>query len=351
MTFDERRALGGLIAPAFHEAHRAIRRGKVGELVLTGGRGSAKSSCAAIELLVQLMRHPDCHAVALRRVGRTLRASVWSQLLWAMEQLGLEQEFEASVTRLELVHKTTGQCIWCFGLDDAAKLKSIKPPFGYIGAVWFEELDQFSGPEQVRSAEQSLLRGEGPSLVIKSFNPPALPGNWANRYARRPKPGMLVVHSDYRQLPPHWLGERFLQEAEHLRLTNERAYRHEYLGQVVGSGTLVFDNLKLEPIPDAQIARLERRYHGVDWGWFPDPWAFNSCGYDAARRVLYIFDEATRRRTSNADTARILLEKGVCAGDGETLIADSAEEKSCRDYRALGLPCRGAEKGPGRVAM
>lgn len=88
MTFDERRALGGLIAPAFHEAHRAIRRGKVGELVLTGGRGSAKSSCAAIELLVQLMRHPDCHAVALRRVGRTLRASVWSQLLWAMEQWG-----------------------------------------------------------------------------------------------------------------------------------------------------------------------------------------------------------------------------------------------------------------------
>lgn len=65
--------------------------------------------------------------------------------------------------------------------------------------------------------------------------------------------------------------------------------------------------------------------------------------------MLYIFDEATRRRTSNADTARILLEKGVCSGDGETLIADSAEEKSCRDYRALGLPCRGAEKGPGSV--
>ena len=87
----------------------------------------------------------------------------------------------------------------------------------------------------------------------------------------------------------------------------------------------------------------------MDWGWFPDPWAFNSCGYDAARRVLYIFDEATRRRTSNADTARILLEKGVCAEDSETLIADSAEEKSCRDYRSMGLPCRGAEKGPGSV--
>lgn len=164
MTFDERRALGGLIAPAFHEAHRAIRRGKVGELVLTGGRGSAKSSCAAIEMLVQLMRHPDCHAVALRRVGRTLRASVWSQLLWAMEQLGLEQEFEASVSRLELVHKTTGQCIWCFGLDDAAKLKSIKPPFGHIGAVWFEELDQFSARSRCAAPNRACFEARGRAL-------------------------------------------------------------------------------------------------------------------------------------------------------------------------------------------
>ena len=109
MTSSERRALGGLIAPAFHEAHKAVRRGQVGELVLTGGRGSAKSSCAAIELLVQLMRHPDCHAVALRRVGRTLRTSVWSQLLWALDRLGLEGEFAANASRLELVRKSTGQ--------------------------------------------------------------------------------------------------------------------------------------------------------------------------------------------------------------------------------------------------
>src|SRR5699024_1588731 len=129
---------------------------------------------------------------------------------------------------------------------------------------------------------------------------------------------------------------------EHLRLTNERAYRHEYLGQVVGSGSLVFENLKLVPIPEEEIARLERRYHGVDWGWFPDPWAFNSCGYDAARRVLYSCCEATHRRPSSADTSRSLREKGVRAADSDTLIWISAEEKSCREYRSMGMPCRGA---------
>ena len=31
------------------------------------------------------------------------------------------------------------------------------------------------------------------------------------------------------------------------------------------------------------------------------------------------------------------------------MIADSAEEKSVSDFRAFGLRCRGAEKGPGSV--
>ena len=33
----------------------------------------------------------------------------------------------------------------------------------------------------------------------------------------------------------------------------------------------------------------------------------------------------------------------------ESVTADSAEMKSCADYRAAGLPCRAAQKGPGSV--
>ena len=35
---------------------------------------------------------------------------------------------------------------------------------------------------------------------------------------------------------------------------------------------------------------------------------------------------------------------------GEMVVADSAERKSIADYRALGIHCRGAKKGPGSVA-
>ncbi len=343
--------LSDAIAPAFAGVHRAIKAGQVQEAVCKGGRGSCKSSYFSVGLILQLLQHPDCHAVVLRKVGNTLRASVYAQICWAISMLGLSRKFKCTVSPMECVYLPTGQKILFFGLDDPGKLKSIKTPFGYVGVAWFEELDQFAGPEEVRNVEQSLFRGGSFSLSLKSFNPPAMARNWANRYALEARPGKLIHHSTYLTTPKDWLGPRFLDDAEHLKKTNETAYRHEYLGEVVGSGTQVFENLRAETITDEQIDRFDRRLHGVDWGWYPDPWAYNGCSYDTAQRTLYIYDELTRRRTSNQDTAQLLIERGVCQDPDteELLTADSAEEKSCSDYRAFGLPCRAAEKGPGSV--
>lgn len=337
-----------VIAPVFWPVHRAVRSGAAQEVVAKGGRGSGKSSYISLELVLQLLRHPDCHAVVLRKVGGTLRTSVYAQICWAIAALGLAGRFKCTVSPMECVYLPTGQKILFFGLDDAGKLKSIKVPFGSIGLCWFEELDQFDGPEEVRNVEQSVFRGGRFALTFKSFNPPAMARSWANRYALEARPGKLVHHSTYRDLPPGWLGARFLADAAHLQTANPDAYRHEYLGEVVGSGAAVFANLRLEPLEETRLAAFDRLYHGVDWGWYPDPWAYNAVAYDAARRTLYILDELTRTRTPNRETARLLAERGV-GEDGGPLTADAAEPKSCADYRAAGLPCRAAQKGPGSV--
>lgn len=337
--------LSEILSPAFYEPHRAIKAG-IKEIVATGGRGSCKSSWAGVEIILQLLKNPDCHAVVLRKVGNTLRSSVYAQICWAIAALGLTSQFRCTVSPMECTYLPTGQKVLFFGLDDPGKLKSIKVPFGYVGIAWFEELDQFAGPEEVRNVEQSLFRGGPYSICFKTFNPPAMARNWANQYALEPKTGKQVFHSTYLTTPPEWLGERFLDEAEHLRATNKTAYRHEYLGEIVGSGTTVFDNLHTDPIDDEQIKQFDRITSGVDWGWYPDPWAFNRIHYDVARRTLYIFDEQTRRRTGNADTAALVKQRIF---PGELVMADSAEPKSVGDYKSFGLRCRPAEKGPGSV--
>jgi len=339
--------LSDIISPAFVEPHRAVKAHEVSEVVSKGGRASAKSSWISVELVLLILKDPQIHACVFRKYGNTLRTTVYAQIVWAIAQLGLTRKFRCTVSPMECVYIPTGQKIMFFGMDDPGKVKSIKVPFGYIGVDWFEELDQFDGPEQIRNVEQSTLRGGPFSMTFKSFNPPAMARNWANRYALEEKPGKLVHHSTYLTTPPEWLGPRFLADAEHLKATNPTAYRHEYLGEVVGSGMQVFENLRLRDIPDEEISQFDRITNGVDWGWYPDPWAWNRMHYDAARRTLYLFSELTRHRTSNQDTAALLMER---IPQDELVIADSAEEKSVSDYKAFGLNCRASEKGPGSVS-
>ena len=320
---------------------RAAVRGGCGELIESGGRGSGKSSYLSIELILQLLKHPGCHGLVLRKVGATLRTSVYAQLIWAVNALGIGEYFHFSLSPMEAEYLPTGQKILFFGMDDAGKLKSIKMPRGYIGLLWFEELDQF-GEEEVRWAEQSVFRGGDFCLSMKSFNPPADPGHWVNRM--EDKPGRHRHHSTYLELPEHWLGRRFLEDAAHLKRVNPVLYQHEYLGLAVGTGERVFPNLRLEA---PNFDRIRQIVTGVDWGWWPDPWACNRVGYDAQNRVLYVFGEARCFRTSNRETAQIVREM---TDPGELIVADSAERKSIADYRALGLNCRGAKKGPGSVA-
>ena len=202
-----------VIPSVFWPVHTAIRGGTVAEVVAKGGRGSGKSSYLSLELVYQLLRHPGCHAVVLRKVAGTLRNSVYNQIVWAIGALGCSGYFRCTVSPMECTYLPTGQKILFFGLDDAGKLKSLKVPFGAVGLCWFEELDQFDGPEEVRNVEQSILRGGDWTLTLKSFNPPAMARSWVNRYVLEPRPGKLVHHSTYRDLPRQFLGERFWADA------------------------------------------------------------------------------------------------------------------------------------------
>lgn len=335
------------MGPAYRDVHRAVKSGSYNQFVLAGGRGSLKSSYVSAEVILQLLQHPGIHAVVLRKVANTLRKSVFAQYQWAIDKLGLTSIFLATVSPMELTYLPTGQKILFFGTDDPSNLKSIKVPFGYIGILHFEEWDQFSGLEETRNIEQSVLRGGEIALEFKTFNPPKTRDSFANRYILQSKPGQLVHKSTYLQAPPDWLGPRFIADAEHLRDTNFPAYEHEYLGVANGSGGQVFDNLDIRIITPEEIHGFDRIYNGVDWGYYPDPWAFNQMHYDAGRRTLYIFGELTRRKAGNRETADALIEYGITGTDRIT--ADSAEKKSVQDYREYGLDCRAAIKGPGSV--
>jgi PBSX family phage terminase large subunit len=334
-----------MVAPVFAPVVFDIQEHGHTEYVFPGGRGSTKSSFISLQLIDLIMRHDDIHAVVMRQVADTLRGSVYQQILWAIEALDLSEEFHATVSPMEITRISTGQKIYFRGADDPGKVKSIKVPFGYIGILWLEELDQFVGPESVRKIEQSVIRGGDVAYIFKSFNPPKTASNWANKYIKVPKASRVVTESTYLDVPPKWLGKPFIEEAEFLKETNPDAYENEYMGVANGSGGSVFDNVTIRTITDDEIAQFDHILNGVDWGWYPDPYAFVRTHYDPARHKLYIWQEYTCNKQSNRQTADKLIELGITGND--LITCDSAEEKSVGDYRAYGMLARAAEKGPG----
>lgn len=340
--------LSSLIAPAFYSVHWDILGGKHTYYDLFGGRGSTKSSFISVEIVSGVMDDPAANAAIFRKVGATVGTSVYNQILWAIDALGVSHLWHCTKSPFTCVYKPTGQVILFSGLDDPMKVKSIKVAKGYIKYLWFEELDEFEGQEEIRSVQQSVLRGGSKFIVFKSFNPPISRNNWANEYVLTPRRNSLRHKSCYLDVPADWLGPQFIEDALDLKLTNPRAYEHEYLGNAVGTGGEVFDNLIIRPITDEEISHFDRIYMGIDWGWYPDPYHWGRMQYDANRRLLYIFDEFRANKMSNKATWNYLV---MCKGvTGEELItADSAEPKSISDYRDYGAFCRGAVKGPDSV--
>ena len=338
--------LSQIIGPAFYTvAHDVFAHGHT-HYDESGGRGSLKSSFVSIVVPLLLIHNPGTHALVLRKVANTIRDSVYAQYVWAIGELGMADYWDAKVSPMELIYRPTGQKIMFRGADDPMKIKSIKVPFGYIAVTHFEEKDQFAGRAEIRTILQSTMRGGDKYWNFESYNPPISRDNWANKDSLEERPDRLCHRSTYLEAPREWLGDQFIYEAEHLKLTNERAYQHEYLGIPVGTGGNVFENLELREITDDEVAAFDHIYQGADWGWFPDPFAFIRVHYDRMRETVYFIDEIYKNKLSNEESASIIMERGY---NDTYITCDSAEPKSVADYRAMRLPAKEAVKGPGSI--
>jgi phage terminase large subunit len=337
--------LSGLIAPSFRRLHKELKAESHDEIWLKGGRGSTKSTFASIQIILGLLKDSEANAVVTRRYQNELRDTVYGQFEWTIARMGLGSYFKFQIAPMQIIYVPTGQKIVFKAADNPLKMKSINLGKGYIKYAWFEEVDQFAGMEEIRNILQSLFRGENKKrIVFFSYNPPKSGRSWVNQEAKIPKQGRRVHHSTYLDVPPEWLGERFRADAEHLKKVNETAYKHEYLGEEVGTGLEVFNNVELRAIAQDEIAAFDRIRQGLDFGYAVDPLCFERMHYDRTRRRLYLFTEISGLNLFN----RQFWEKAQRYNDVWT-IADSAEPKSIDELRSFGMNIRGARKGPGSV--
>lgn len=340
--------------------------------VFPGGRGSTKSSfVGGIAIPLLIMAYPNVHAVCFRKVGNTVQKSIFSQIVWGIYKMGLEALFKIPKTfSTPIVYIPTGQQIICMGLDDPQKVKSIKLPFGYTAITWFEELDQYAGENQLRTVTQSTMRGGELFWDFRTFNPPISKNNWANEYTEdcelyRPD-DTLVVRNTYLDVPVAWLGQQFIEEANSLKQINERAYIHEYLGQAIGTGGDVFQNVedldmysprtitgvrgdKIQA--PALVDTFDVIYNGMDVGFAMDPTRLVKCYFNPNTLDLYIFIEYTTMHNRSQEIYDQIYKEKQLMRNEDMLICDPGGGGLfvMADFKAFGAFVRAADKGPGSV--
>ena len=330
-----------LFAPVYYQAWNDIFDGKYREFWFRGGRGSCKSSFISLVIILGIMTDPEANAVVFRKIGSDIRDSVFEQLSWAIDQLGVRHLWEENKSLLRFKYVPTGQVILCRGLDDPTKVKSLKTRHGYFKFTWYEELAQFSGIEEIRNTGQSIRRGGKHFYTFCSYNPPMSASAWVNAEANRPIDGRKVYTTCYLDIPEDWLGKQFFLEAEALKEQNEKAYRHEYLGEITGTGGTVFDNLTIREISDEEISHFDVMRYGIDWG-FKDPCVFIAAHYDAKHERIYVYDEIYKRGMRKKKFGELVLEKET---GYEFVWCDCSEPASIDELSQLGINGQPAKKG------
>lgn len=341
--------LSDIVLPAYYEFWNT----KKTYVVCKGSRGSGKSKHAALWHIYYMMKYPLSNTLVVRKVERTLRDSCYSDLKWAIHQLGVDAQWRCTTSPLEMTYIPTGQKILFRGLDDGYKITSISVPTGVLNFLWLEEFFEISKEDDFDILDESI-RGVLPEgywkRVTATFNPWSEKHFVKKRFFDDPSDNVLAMTTTYLDNP--YLSETDVKLFEQMKERNPRRYRVAGLGEFGVVEGLVYENWHEESF-DHTSEEWQKEHpnlisaFGLDFGYTNDPSAL-FCGLlDLDNKRLFVFDEMYEKGMSNKRIADRITEMGYSK---ERITADSAEPKSIDELKGLGLRVKGAAKGKDSIA-
>lgn len=315
-------------------------------VVCKGSRASKKSKTAALWHIVHIMQHPGANALVIRKTERTLRDSCYADLKWAINRLGVDSYWKATLSPLELVYLPTKQRIIFRGLDDPLKLTSISTECGSICFVLIEEAYEITKEEDFDFIDESI-RGELQDGLWKRITiilNPWSESHWIKkRFFDNPDDDVLAMTTTYKI--NEFLDEADIKLFEKMKINNPRRYKTAALGEWGISDGLIYEYFIEE---DFDISEIKKRTNakfcfGLDFGYVNDSTAL-FCGIIFEQeKLLYVFDELYEKNLSNEKIAEKIFKMGYSK---EKIIADSAEPKSIDRLYDLGIRgIKAARKG------
>lgn len=316
--------------------------------VCKGSRGSKKSKTTALWYITNLIKYPEANLLVIRRTGRTLKDSCYSDLQWACERLGVRDFFKFTTNPLEITYILTGQKVLFRGLDDGLKVTSISVPKGVLCWVWFEEAYEITSEDDFNKVDMSI-RGQLPPGLFKqitlTFNPWSANSWLKRRFFDNPDENTFIKTTTYKC--NEWLDDSDRRLFELMKENNPRRYRIEGDGEWGIADGLIYEKFENRAFDVNEIRKIEgiQSSFSLDFG-YTDPNAFICAMVDSINLRIYVFDEWYRTGVTNREIAERIKFMGY---GGQRIICDSAEPKSIAELQELGIMAEPSRKGKDSV--
>lgn len=336
--------LSDVVLPAYKEFWKT----KKTYVICKGSRGSGKSKHAALWHIYHMMKYPLSNTLVVRKTERTLRDSCFSDLRWAIHQLGVDAYWRCTTSPLEITYIPTGQKILFRGLDDGYKITSISVPKGVLNFLWFEEFYEISKEEDFDILDESI-RGVLPEgywkRITATFNPWSAAHFSKKRFFDVQSDNILAMTTTYKDNP--YLSETDLQLFENMRINNPRRFKIAGLGEFGVAEGLIYENFEVRDFNVDDIRQIPgiKSAFNLDFG-FTDPNAFVCEMVDNTNMIIYIFDEWYQSGVTNRIIAQKIKEMGY---GGQVIVCDSAEPKSIAELQDEGIKAEPSRKGKDSV--
>lgn len=305
--------------------------------VCKGSRASKKSTTTALNMIWRIMAYPNSNGLVVRKVFRTIKDSVFAQLNWAINRLGVGKYWEAKANPLELIFKPTGQKILFRGLDDPLKVASVTVDKGYLCFLWIEEAYEILNEDDFNMLDESI-RGQVPDGLFKQITLTLNPWNerhWIKkRFFDVRDDDILAITTNY--MINEWLDQTDLKVFELMKKNNPKRYKVAGLGEWGIVDGLIYENFREEAFDIERVKKIPgiRTMFGLDFGFTNDPSAL-FCGFiDLTAFKIYVFDEMYKKGMTNRNLIDEISRMGYSK---EKIVADCANPKDIHELYSLGM--------------
>ena len=302
-----------------------------------GGAGSGKSHFVSQKVILKCLQYKR-KLLVIRKVGNTLKDSVWSMFLKLLYQMPqVIKNINKSDFTIELIN---GTVILFKGLDDPEKIKSIEG----VTDIVIEEATELT--EEDFDQLNLRLRAKCGMLQIHMMFNPVSKANWVyKRFFENGTPeDTVIIHTTYKD-NPH-LPKEYIESLLRLERTNPAYFKIYVLGGFATLDKLVFPVKTVRLVGADEIKDLPF-WIGMDFGYTNDPTAITWGYCDQANHRLFITGEYDKTGMTNDVIAKTIIDLGFAK---ERIVADSAEPKSIAELKHLGINrITAAVKGPDSV--